>query len=515
MVRKLKAVYQGGVPRRMPNLKMESPTRNFKRRSPSHSKAPDAKRQKTDCSSMTLQRAKEPIAQPWPTRDLNVCDAPLEIGDPLMKDVLVARGWHYSDKPCKAIWNEKIDDTLIWVKEFEASVRGESPQKAFGKKQCVQEGYRLKKKKLPSRMLWMLGRMPFRSPGGRSQYYRDDFVQTVVDYGENLPGEPGNYRICKIPGTENAVSKTNLTIAFEGKSWYPETFILPKEKDAFLRKLRADGEKGYWIGKPRNDYGGKGISVWKGSDLELIKLGRESESYPQQVVQRYIADPLLIGGYKFHMRIHLLISSLNPLQAFVQENGQCLFATKPYTLSSKTLGADFDPPAHVTNLCLNATPENKDNFLRAKPVIGKGQQLRMKEFMQYMSANYPSFSKHKLFQQILEIARDFTKYIAKSPSVKRHGKLIPDRHFEIFGMDLMMDKNLKVWMCEVNNDPGLAYPDEEVLGSPNPDYKKELQACDDTLHDMFTLLGLDARKNQSKRKGSLKHWFCVDFSGDD
>ena len=32
---------------------------------------------------------------------------------------------------------------------------------------------------------------------------------------------------------------------------------------------------------------------------------------------------------------------------------------------------------------------------------------------------------------------------------------------EIFGMDLMLDKKMKVWMCEVNTDPGLGYPDKE------------------------------------------------------
>ena len=29
-------------------------------------------------------------------------------------------------------------------------------------------------------------------------------------------------------------------------------------------------------------------------------------------------------------------------------------------------------------------------------------------------------------------------------------------------MDLMLDKKMKVWMCEVNTDPGLGYPDKEV-----------------------------------------------------
>lgn len=29
-------------------------------------------------------------------------------------------------------------------------------------------------------------------------------------------------------------------------------------------------------------------------------------------------------------------------------------------------------------------------------------------------------------------------------------------------MDLMLDKKMKVWICEVNTDPGLGYPDKEA-----------------------------------------------------
>merc|ERR1712224_147617 len=35
-------------------------------------------------------------------------------------------------------------------------------------------------------------------------------------------------------------------------------------------------------------------------------------------------------------------------------------------------------------------------------------------------------------------------------------------------------------------------------GSPNPDYQKELKACEDTFHDMFALLGLDAGREQTQ-----------------
>jgi len=208
------------------------------------------------------------------------------------------------------------------------------------------------------------------------------------------------------------------------------------------------------------------------------------------------------------MRIHLVITNLSPLQAFVQENGQCLFATKPYTLANKTLGAFFDPPVHVTNMGLNAKPENKENYFMKKPVVGRGQQIRMRQLVSHLAETCPSFSKNNLWQQILNIAADTARYIAQG--VQRNSKIVRDRHFEIFGMDLMLDKDMKVWMCEVNTDPGLGYPDEKVLDSPNPDYQKELQACTETFHDLFALLGLDANREQSQ--GSLKHWFELDFS---
>jgi hypothetical protein len=400
------------------------------------------------------------------------------------------------------------------VKEFEACLRGEKPEKVFGKKGAVEDGYRLQPLPLPKHALWFMGWLPFRVPGtaNESSRFREDFVKLVVEHGRKLPGKAGNFRIAKFPGTETLCYKNNLTEGFKDKSWYPKTYLLPRDKNVFLKEVRSRGESrsNMWIGKPRNDYGGTGICVWKGTDSDLAKTVRESGDVKRSVIQHYIGDPLLVGGYKFHMRIHLVITNLNPLEAYVQENGQCLFATKPYTLSSKTLGENFDPPTHVTNMGLNSKPENKENFFRKKPVIGRGQQIRVRQLVAHLAENYPKFSKRALWQQILEISEQTSRYFAKG--IRPQCKIVRDRHFEIFGMDLMLDKDFKVWMCEVNTDPGLGYPDKEVLGSPNPDYQKELSACEDTFHDLFTLLGLDANRNQTK--GSLRHWFKLDCSND-
>jgi len=486
-----------------------------KHRDGGRSKVTDAKMQKPT-HDQSLRRPTSPSGEAWPLHDLRVFDAPTEAVSqincgPMLREVLESRGWRYSTNPCHGVYDEEKKETTIFVKEFEASLRSEKPVKLFGKEGSVEDGYRLQAVPLPNHALWMMGRLPFRVPGTAREHVRerDDFPRIVAKHGNNLPGKPGNYRIAKFPGTETLCWKTKFSDAFKDKAWYPATYILPEDKAELMKEIRSKGtsKSNLWIGKPRNDYGGTGIRVWHGTDPDLIKVVRESDSAPRSLIQHYLPDPLLIGGYKFHMRIHLLITNVSPLEAYVQENGQCLFSTKPYTLSSKTLGVHFDPPVHVTNMGLNAKPENKENYFRKKPVIGRGQQIRMRQLVTHLSENYPAFNKKDMWRQVLSIAEDTTRYLAHG--TQRHMKTVPGRHFELFGMDLMLDKDFKVWMCEVNTDPGLSYPDDKVLGSPNPDYQKEAKACQDTFHDMFAILGLDAGRPQSQ--GALNHWFKVDF----
>merc|ERR1719159_2299343 len=79
------------------------------------------------------------------------------------------------------------------------------------------------------------------------------------------------------------------------------------------------------------------------------------------------------------------------------------------------LGEDFDPPVHVTNMGLNATEANKENFLKKKPVIGPGQQIRVRELEEHLSKTRPgSFEHAKVWAQITTIARETAEYISKS-----------------------------------------------------------------------------------------------------
>lgn len=465
-----------------------------------------------------LLRPTEPVGSPWPVMDLNAFD---NEGDrigygKLLKEVLKDRGWKVS-VPCHhAVDENDPEKETVWMKEFEACLQGKKPEELFEKRSLTEAGHRLVARPRPKHALWMMGYANYRVPGtcGDKVVFREDFAQTVAKFGKDLPGESGNYRIACFPGTVPSLYKTTLSLAFRDKPWYPTAYVLPKEKEACLRELRAGGEskKNIWIGKPRHEQGGTGIRVWKGSDPDLIRTVKESDGKSSSVLQRYLPDPLLIGGFKFHMRIHLLITNMNPLEAFVQDGGQCLFATKPYTLASSTLGANFDPPVHVTNMGLNSEPYNKENFMKKKPMIGKGQQLKsgMRDLEAHLAKTRgKGFDKKKLWGEIAQIAAETAQYISQAPTVRKYGAFVQGRHFEMFGMDLMLDTNLKVYMCETNEGPGLDYPDEEVLGEPNPDYKVEEALCRKTWHDLMALLGLDAKKSPENRK-ALKSWYKLD-----
>jgi len=60
-------------------------------------------------------------------------------------------------------------------------------------------------------------------------------------------------------------------------------------------------------------------------DVNLFFI--KAEAY---VVQRYISNPLLIGGKKFDLRIYVLAKSYKPLKAFLYREGFARFTTQRY-----------------------------------------------------------------------------------------------------------------------------------------------------------------------------------------
>jgi len=65
-------------------------------------------------------------------------------------------------------------------------------------------------------------------------------------------------------------------------------------------------------------------------DCLAVISGEPSPATTSCLVQEYIDKPLLIGGYKSHMRLYVLITSADPLRVFVYEDGLMHLATQKY-----------------------------------------------------------------------------------------------------------------------------------------------------------------------------------------
>jgi len=55
-------------------------------------------------------------------------------------------------------------------------------------------------------------------------------------------------------------------------------------------------------------------------------------------VSEYIANPMVIDGYKFDLRIYVALTSINPLRIYIYEEGLTRFATCKYDALKHTDG---------------------------------------------------------------------------------------------------------------------------------------------------------------------------------
>ena len=99
-----------------------------------------------------------------------------------------------------------------------------------------------------------------------------------------------------------------LCISF---NFFPTTYNLPGDYSLFVEEFRKIG--GVWIMKPIGKSQGRGIfllnkltqiSQWK-NDFRWKPDSPQAEPY---IVQKYIMNPLLIGGKKFDLRIYVLVT---------------------------------------------------------------------------------------------------------------------------------------------------------------------------------------------------------------
>lgn len=134
-------------------------------------------------------------------------------------------------------------------------------------------------------------------------------------------------------------------------AFHPKSYCIPRDEEELKQSIK-DNPKKLLIAKPTEGGGGGGIYLFKQmKDLSGMIWAKEC------VVQRYIANPLLIHKRKWDMRVYVLVHGVSPMKAYLAtEYGLGRFWTEDYDTS--------DPNniySHLTNYSLN---KNSDGYVK-------------------------------------------------------------------------------------------------------------------------------------------------------
>ncbi|KAM9206900.1 tubulin polyglutamylase TTLL11 [Dugong dugon] len=276
-------------------------------------------------------------------------------------------------------------------------------------------------------------------------------------------------QVNKFPGMTEMVRKITLSRAVrimqelfpDEYNFYPRSWILPDEFQLFVAQVRMvkDGDPSWkptFIVKPDGGCQGDGIYLIK--DPSDIRLAGTLQSRPA-VVQEYICKPLLIDKLKFDIRLYVLLKSLDPLEIYIAKDGLSRFCTEPYQEPTpKNLHHIF---MHLTNYSLNI---HSGNFVHSDSA-NTGSKRTFSSILCRLSSKGVDIK--KVWSDIISLV--IKTVIALTPELKVFyqsdipaGKPGPTC-FQILGFDILLMKNLKPILLEVNANPSMRIEHEQEL----------------------------------------------------
>nr|XP_060613570.1 tubulin polyglutamylase TTLL11 [Anolis sagrei ordinatus] len=247
----------------------------------------------------------------------------------------------------------------------------------------------------------------------------------------------------------------------EEYNFYPRSWILPEEFAIFLAEVHMikDNNPSWrptFIVKPDGGCQGDGIYLIK--DPGDVRMSSNLQTRPA-VVQEYISKPLLIDKLKFDIRLYVLLKSLEPLEVYVAKDGLCRFCTEPYQEPHlKNLHLVF---MHLTNYSLNV---HSGNFVHSDSA-NTGSKRTFSSILDRLSSSGVEI--RKIWSDIISLV--IKTVIAMVPELKVYyqsdipaGKPGPSC-FQILGFDILLMKNLKPILLEVNANPSMKIEHEKEV----------------------------------------------------
>ena len=252
---------------------------------------------------------------------------------------------------------------------------------------------------------------------------------------------PGCWEVGRKDGLWRNLSKMKRQFPLD-YAFVPTTYILNTDFERFIQIKEAAENKAIWIMKPCASACGRGI--------KLINKKTKLTKKPGYLVSEYVANPHLINGHKYDLRVYVLVSSFDPLRVYLFKEGLVRFATAKYNTTKKNLNQRF---AHLTNWSVN---KHSENFIKNEKAEkdGEGSKWSFTALRKYFIENGIDYD--GIFGKIKDII--IKTLISAEPLMLNSLNRSPEHKnncFELYGYDILLDSNLKPWLMEVNVCPSL------------------------------------------------------------
>ncbi|KAJ1135599.1 hypothetical protein NDU88_002037 [Pleurodeles waltl] len=276
---------------------------------------------------------------------------------------------------------------------------------------------------------------------------------------------PGMSEICRKDTLARNMSRMQKLFPKE-YHLLPRTWCLPADYGDLQAYGRARKHKTY-ICKPDTGCQGRGIFITR--SLKDIGTGED------MICQLYISKPFIVDGFKFDLRVYVLVTSCDPLRIFVYNEGLARFATTCYSDPSQN---NLDEVCmHLTNYSIN---KHSENFIRDDD---SGSKRKLSTINKYLQDH--GYDTVRIWADIEDVI--IKTLISAHPTIKHNYTSCFPSHsagsacFEILGFDILLDRKLRPWLLEVNHSPSFS-----------TDSRLDREVKDALLYDTLVLINLGA-----------------------
>ncbi|XP_014250184.1 tubulin polyglutamylase TTLL4-like isoform X1 [Cimex lectularius] len=314
--------------------------------------------------------------------------------------------------------------------------------------------------------------------------------KTLKDY-QKINHIPGTFQI----GRKDRLWKNLFRLMSKfGKKEFgfiPRTFILPQDMKLLRQAWDRTGSKAKWIVKPPASARGTGIKV-------VHKWGQIPKKVPV-IVQKYISNPYLINGNKFDLRLYVLVPTFNPLRIYLYENGLVRFASVKYSDEPSTLNNRY---MHLTNYSINKLSNNYAQNEDAEACTG--HKWTIKSLWTYLEG---SVNMDALWTSLEELVIK-TMISGESSISQLSNSNLTSRYcsYELFGVDVLLDENLRPWLLEVNISPSLHSSSPLDLAVKGPMVKDLLNIAGFQIPNKLT----QAQQDELSKRFGIEGKLCYD-----